>query len=64
MYDTSDKSFKEMKEQMIPIKYERENDFLDVQYIQENIYVTITAQNFLFLIENGVVKQKVDISFS
>lgn len=45
MYDTSEGTFKEKKEQMISIKYERENDFLDVQYIQENIYVTITASN-------------------
>lgn len=30
MYDTTEKLFKEMKDQIIPVKYERENDFLDV----------------------------------
>lgn len=45
MYDTSEGEFKEKREQMISSKYEREYDFLDVQYIQDNVYVTITATN-------------------
>ena len=43
MYDTSEKLFKEMKEQMIPIKYERENDFLEAVYISDTIFVTVSA---------------------
>jgi len=33
MYDASDKQFKEMKDQIIPIKYERENDFIECIFI-------------------------------
>lgn len=33
MWDASDKVFKEMKDQVIPIKYERENDFIDCVFI-------------------------------
>lgn len=33
MYDASDKIFKELKDQLIPSKYERENDFLDAVFI-------------------------------
>lgn len=64
MYDTSDKTFKEMKEQVIPIKYERENDFIDCVFIQESIFVAVTAQNNFFIVENGTVKYYINISFS
>lgn len=64
MYDASDKHFKEMKEAIIPIKYERENDFLECIFIQESIFVTVTAQNNFFIIENGLVKYYINISFS
>lgn len=43
MWDASDKVFKEMKDQMIPIKYERENDFIDAIFIQESIFITVSA---------------------
>lgn len=33
MYDATDKVFREMKDQIIPIKYERENEFVDAVYI-------------------------------
>jgi hypothetical protein len=33
MYDAGEKVFKELKELMIPLKYERDNDFLDAVYI-------------------------------
>lgn len=64
MYDASDKVFKELKELMIPMKYERDNDFIDAVYIQESIFVTISTQNNLFIVENGVVKYYINISFS
>jgi hypothetical protein len=43
MFDATDKVFKETKEQIIPIKYERENDFLECIYIQENIFVAVST---------------------
>ena len=64
MYDATDKNFKEMKEAVIPIKYERENDFIDCVFIQESIFVTVSAQNNFFIIENGTVKYYINISFS
>ncbi len=64
MYDASDKVFKELKDLMIPMKYERDNDFIDAVYIQESIFVTISTQNNLFIVENGVVKYYINISFS
>ncbi len=33
MYDASEKNYKEMKDLMIPMKYERDNDFIDAVYI-------------------------------
>ena len=64
MYDASEKNFKEMKDVMIPIKYERENDFLDAVYIQESVFVTVTSQSNFFIIDGGIVKYYIRISFS
>ena len=63
-YDASDKVFKEMKEQVIPVKYEKENDFIECIYIQENVFVTVSTQNNFFVVENGQVKYYINISFS
>lgn len=43
MYDASDKDIKEMKDHMIPNKYERENDFIDAVFIQESVFVTVSS---------------------
>ena len=64
MYDAGEKEFKEIKEQMIPLKYERENEFIDAVFILENIFVTITSQNNLFIGEGGLVKYFINVSFS
>jgi hypothetical protein len=64
LYDASDKNFKEMKEQMMPIKYERENDFIEAIFIQESIFVAVSSQNNFFIVENGHVKYYINISFS
>jgi len=64
MYDASDKTFREAKEPMIPVKYERENDFVDVVFVQENIFLTASAQNNFFIIEEGQVRYYINISFS
>lgn len=64
MIDATDKVFKELKDNLIPHKYERENDFLDAVYIQDTVFVTVSSQNNFFIVENGQVKYYINISFS
>jgi hypothetical protein len=64
MYDATDKIFREMKEPVIPVKYERENDFVDAVYISESVFVTVSSQNNFFIVENGLVKYYINISLS
>ena len=42
MIDAYD-GFKEMPEHIIPTKYERENDFVDLCYIQDQTFVTAST---------------------
>lgn len=44
MYDASDSTLlKEVKEPMISLKYERDNDFIEAVYIQDSIFVVASA---------------------
>mmetsp|Transcript_12727 Transcript_12727/g.12585 ORF Transcript_12727/g.12585 Transcript_12727/m.12585 type:complete len:89 (-) Transcript_12727:252-518(-) len=56
--------FKEVKEYMIPVKYERDNDFVDVVYVQDSIFVTVSTQNNFFIVEGGQVKYYINITFN
>ena len=63
MIDAYD-SFKEVKELVIPIKYERENDFVDISFIQDSTFVTASTQNNFFVVDRGVVKYYINIQFN
>jgi hypothetical protein len=65
-WDATDKPFRELKDIAIPVKYERENDFLDCVFLNKETkqFVTVSAQNNLFIVEGGTVKYLINISFA
>lgn len=64
-YDASDKTFKEIKETVIPLKYEKENDFVDVCFFPDSsAFVVVSAQRNVFIIDNNQVLYYIQAEFS
>ena len=52
-YDASDKTVLELKNTVIPAKFERENDFVDIAFFPEtSAFVVISATGNVFIIED------------
>jgi WD40 repeat protein len=63
-YDASDKVFKELKDPVLPVKYEKENDFVDIGFFPDSsVFTVVSKSRNVFIVDNNTILYYIQAEF-
>jgi hypothetical protein len=63
-YDASDKVFKELKDPVLPVKYEKENDCVDIGFFPDSsVFTVVSKSRNVFIVDNNTILYYIQAEF-